>query len=136
MKKAIKLIALSLVLVMSVMLLASCGGPNKDPDKALEELKDNDYEAFKDDGYRPGVMKAFGINGVESVVKGTALIDGKLEYVTIVYFEDKDAANEAWEKIQKYAEDDKEDDDESDFQIKKTGAIVYYGTSAGMKAAG
>ena len=39
MKKAIKLIALSLVLVMAVLALASCAAPNADPAKAKENLE-------------------------------------------------------------------------------------------------
>ena len=131
MKKAIKLLALSLVLVMMVATLASCGGPAADPDDALAALKDNDYNAAKDTLLIPGALKVLGVAEIDTVVSGTNK-DG--EHVTIVYFEDKDAANDAWEKVQEYAEG-KKDKDDSDWTIKKSGVMIYWGTSAGIKAA-
>lgn len=134
MKNTLKIVALALVLVTMIATLASCGAPAKDPDDALAALKDNDYVAVQDTLATPNLMKLAGINGVTSVVTGTAVIDDKTEHVTIVYFEDKDAANDAWEKIQDYAKDDKDEKD-TDWTIKKSGAMVYYGTAAGIKAA-
>lgn len=131
MKKTLRLLALSLVLVTMVALFASCGGPAKDPADAKAALEENDYVALKDDTVTPGLMALAGIKDVDCVVSGTNS-DG--EHVTIVYFESKDAANTAWEKIQEYAEDDKKDE-ESDWSIKKSGIMVYYGTSAAIKAA-
>jgi hypothetical protein len=46
---------------------------------------------------------------VDAVVTGTKTEDDKLETVTVIYFKDKDAANTAWEKVQDYAEDKKDD---------------------------
>ena len=133
MKKAIKLLALSLVLIMSVMLLASCGAPNSDPEKAIASLKDNGYSAAKDDTWIPAALKILGADA-ETVVTGTAKIDGKTEHVTIVYFDDAEDAKEAWEEVKKYAED-KKDDDDSDWTVAQSGAMIYWGTSAGIKAA-
>ena len=133
MKKAFRILALSLVLVTLVAALASCGGPAKDPDDALAALKDNDYVVAEDKLIIPGALKLLGVDGIDSVVSGTATIDDKVEHVTIIYFEDKEAANEAWEDVEKYAEDNKKDD--SDWIVKKSGAMIYYGTSAGIKAA-
>ena len=133
MKKAIKILALSLVLIMSVMVLASCGAPNADPDKAIDSLKNNGYSAAKDDTWIPAALKLLGADA-ETVVTGTATIDGKAEHVTIVYFDDADDAKAAWEKVKEYAEDKKEDDD-SDWTVAQSGAMIYWGTSAGIKAA-
>ena len=134
MKKFTKVLALTLVLVMSVVMLASCGGPNADPDKALEALKDNEYTAGKDSTIIPTALALLGVKDIDCVVSGTAKIDDETEHVTIIYFDDKDAAEAAWEKVQEYAED-KKDDEDSDWVIKKSGAMIYYGTSAGVKAA-
>jgi predicted small lipoprotein YifL len=131
MKKAMKLLALSLVLVMMVATLASCGGPAADPDDALAALKENDYGAAKDTLVVPTALKLLGVDDIDAVVSGTNK-DG--EHVTIVYFKEKDAANDAWEKVKEYAED-KKDDDDSDWVIKKSGAMIYWGTSAAVKAA-
>lgn len=134
MKKALRLVALSLVLVTLVAAFASCGGPAKDPDDALAALKENEFAAAEDKLIIPNALKLLGVDGIKSVVSGTATIDEKLEHVTVIYFENKDDANDAWEKVEEYAtKNDKKDD--SDWVIKKSGAMIYYGTSAGIKAA-
>ena len=134
MKKAIRLLALSLVLVTLVAAFASCGGPAKDPDDALAALKENDYVAVKSDLLVTTALSAAGVKDVDSVVSGSATIDDKFETVTILYFKDKDAANEAWENAQKYA-NDKKDDKAENWVVKKSGAMIYFGTPNAVKAA-
>lgn len=134
MKKALKIVALALVLVTMVAAFASCGGPAKDPEDALAALKENDYKAAEDTLVTPGLLAAVGVKDVKSVVSGSAVIDEKFETVTILYFEDKDAANEAWEDAQKYA-DEKKDDKAEDWVVKKSGAMIYFGTPNAVKAA-
>ena len=56
MKKAFRILALSLVLVTLVAALASCGGPAADPDDALAALKKNDYAAAEDKLIIPGAL--------------------------------------------------------------------------------
>ena len=51
-----------------------------------------------------------------------------------MYFASKDDAKDAMEKVKEYADDDKKDED-TDWVIKQSGAMIYYGTSAGVKAA-
>lgn len=130
MKKAFRVVAMSLVLVTLAVLFASCGAPAKDPDDAIASLKENDYTAAQDTLVIPTALKLLGVD-VDSVVTGT---NKDLEHVTIVYFEDKDAANDAWDKVKEYAEKDKDDED-SDWKIEKSGAMIYWGTSAAIKAA-
>ena len=134
MKKTLRLVALALVLVMTVAALASCGAPAKDPDDALAALKENDYKAVKDLVVTPNVMKGLGIEGVTAVVSGSAVIDEKLEHVTIVYFASKDDAKDAMEKLEEYADDEKKDED-TEWVFKQSGAMIYYGTPAAIKAA-
>ncbi len=134
MKKSFRIVALALVLVAMVACLASCGGPAKDPDDAVAALKDADYVAAQDTMVIPTALKILGVKGVDSVVTGTKVEDDKTNHVTVVYFEDKDAANDAWEKVQEYAEDEKDEDD-SDWSIKKSGAMIWWGTSDAVKAA-
>ncbi len=137
-KSIVKVLALALVAVMMCLALASCGGPNADPDKAVEALEKNEYTAEKitDSGLGTIViaaLKVAGIEKVDCVVTGTAKIDDKIESVTIIYFEDNDAANNEWEDVQKYMED--EEDDGSEWVIKKSGKMIYFGTEAAIKAA-
>jgi predicted small lipoprotein YifL len=136
MKKTLKIVALSLVLVTLVAALASCGGPASTPDKALSALKENGYTAKKDTDIVPIALRLLGVNSIDAVVSGSTTIDGKVETVTIIYFEDKSAASDAWEKVQEYADGKKDSADDSDWVCKKSGAMIYFGTKAGVKAAG
>ena len=122
---------LSLLIVGAAF--ASCGAPAKDPADALAALKENEYTAAKDEIFVPLALKALNVDGVKTVISGTKITEEKTEHVTVIYFDDKDAANEAWENVEKYAEDNKKD--ESDWVVKKSGAMIYFGTSAGIKAA-
>ncbi len=138
-KSIVRIIALALISVMMCLALVSCGGPNADPDKAVEALKKNDYAAEKVDDSGLGALiiaalKVAGIEDVDCVVSGTADVDGKTEHITIIYFEDKEAADEEWEDVQKYAEDEKGDED-SDWVVEKSGKMIYFGTKAAVKAA-
>lgn len=140
MKKFTKILALALVAIMSLVVFAACA-PNADPVKAEAALKENGYTAGKDDTIVPGLLWVAGIKDVDCVVTGSLLVEGegdeedKLEHVTIVYFESEEAAEAAWEKMQDYAEKEDEDAEESDWTIKLSGAMIYYGTSAAIKAA-
>lgn len=134
-KSIVRILALALVAVMMSLALVSCA-PAKDPADAKAALEENGYAATKIDNEGLGalafaVFTAAGIEDLESVVSGTNS-DG--EHVTILYFEDNAAANDEWEDVQNYA-DDKKDDEDSDWVIKKSGNMIYFGTKAGVKAA-
>ena len=136
MKKFAKVMAVVLVAVMSLALLVACG-PNADPDKAVASLKKNEYAAGKDT-LLAGTLKALGVADIDAVVKGTKSVKGddnktKIETVTIVYFKDSKAAEAAWEKLEKYADDQK--GDSKDWTVGQTGALIYWGTTAAVKAA-
>ena len=123
MKKFVRILALTLVAVMLCASLASCGGPNKDPEKALASLKEEGYTAVK----------------VGDYVSGTKIVeeDGKqmMEHVTIYYYETKDDATAAMEKIQKLADEEKDDDNTDWVGATQSGNIIYFGTKAAIKAA-
>ena len=136
MKKTIRILALAMVTVMLCLTLASCGGPNADPDKAVEALKDNGINwAGKDTTIIPGLLKLAGVDDVDCVVSGTGKIDDKYAHITVIYFEDAKAATEAMENVEKYANDDKKEAEESDWVFKKSGKMIYYGTKDAVKAA-
>ena len=137
MKNVLRFAAVAMVTIMLCLTLASCGGPNADPDDALAALKENGVTwAAKDNTVLPGVYKLLGVDDVECVVSGTGKIDGEYAHVTIIYFEEKDDANDAWEKIQKESEDDKKDaDEDAEWVCKKSGKMIYYGTKDAVKAA-
>lgn len=126
MKKTLRLLSLALVLVMTVALLASCGGPNKNPEKAKEALEDAGYTVTL-------VDSALGFEGIEKYLTAFKMSEdmSDMEMITIYYFEDSAAAKDAWEDIQKEAEEL----DEEDLVIKKSGKMIYAGTKEAVKAA-
>ena len=136
MKKAIRILALTLVTVMLCLTLASCGGPNADPDKALEALKDNGISwAAKDNIIVPAALKLAGVDGVDCVVSGTGKIDDKFAHITVIYFDEAADATEAMDAVEEYASGDKKNAEESDWVFKKSGKMIYYGTKDAVKAA-
>ena len=136
MKNVLRLVAVAMVAIMLCLTLASCGGPNADPDDAIEALKDNGISAA---GKVPGATELYklaGIDGVDCVVSAIGKIEGEYAFVKIIYFETKDDANDAWKKIQDDSEEDKKDaDDDSDWVCKKSGKMIYYGTKDAIAAA-
>lgn len=56
-----------------------------------------------------------------------------IQHVTIYYFESAEKAEAAWDAIKNKSESDKEND--SDWTIESSGAMIWYGTSAAIKAA-
>lgn len=134
MKKTIKLIALALVLTLSVVMLASCFGPNADPEKAAAKLKENGYIVSHDESGLSAFFGGFDVKDVTDVVSASAMMGTNYEHVTIIYFEDTEAANDAWEDVKEKAEKDDKKEDE-DWVIKKFGSMIYYGTKAAIDAA-
>ena len=137
MKKTIKILAATMIIVVFSMTLVSCGGPNTDPDKALEALKENGINlATKDDKAMPLVLKGLGIDDVECVVSGTGKIDDEYAHITIIYFEEAEDAKDEWEAVKKYAVEDKEEEvKDSEWVCKKSGNMIYFGTKNAIAAA-
>ena len=128
MKKFTRILALTLVLVMSVAMFASCAAPNKDPKKAKEALEKNDYTiALFVEGEEAeaagAVMKLEKLTGLISASKDKDLVE-------IFYFEDAAAADAALDTIQELS-----DKAGNEVKVKKSGSMVYYGTAAAIKAA-
>ena len=130
MKKFTRILALTLVLVMTVAMFASCAAPNKDPKKAKEALEENDYKVTLIDGTLAEAM----YKGLDSYI---AAYKDEDNAVVIYYFDDKDTANEAWEDIEKDVEELKEEVKEKDVEIvaKKSGKMIYFGSKDAVKAA-
>lgn len=137
MKKFVKVMAVALVAVLALAALVACG-PASDPDKALAALKKHEYTAAKDTVVVPLALTAMGVKGVDTVISGSKSVkDGdknKVESVTVIYFTDAKAAKDAWAKVEEYANKENKDKD-SDWTVKQSGAMIYYGTKAGINAA-
>ncbi len=144
MKKSIRILALAMVTVVLCLALASCGGPNADPTKAYEALKENDglvpTKTDADGGlFEAGaiaLLKVAGVDNVTNVVSATGKIDGEFATVTIIYFESAADAKDEMEDAKKYANDDKDDDaKDSEWVFKQSGKMIWFGTKNAVKAA-
>ena len=138
MKKFAKVMAVALVAVMALALLVSCG-PASDPDKALAALKENGYAAAAKltDAISLGAADAIvsATRGdITAIVKATKTDDNdNLQTITIWYFKNAEAAKNAAEKAEEYANAQK--GNSTSWEFGHTGAMIYWGTSAAIKAA-
>ena len=137
MKKFARVMAVMMVAVIALAVLVSCG-PNSDPDKAKDALKNNGYvTTIAKDAITLGITEA--LLGCErgdivAIVTGTTTdADKNVQTVTIYYFKDGAVANKVYDKAK--VESDKESKDKSSWVFAKSGAMIYYGTSAAIKAA-
>ena len=137
MKRVLSLICVLALAISCLFIFASCGAPNSDPEKAVAALKENGIEkAGKDTTVIPGLLKIAGVDDVDCVVSGTGEIDDEFAHVTIIYFEDAEAASDEWEDVQKYAEDHKDEKaEDSKWVCEKSGKMIYFGTKNAIKAA-
>lgn len=127
-KNIIKITALALLTVMICAMLVACGGPNADPEKAKEALEDAGYTVVLNDG---GLLGDFALpKGAEATLTA---FKGDDEYISVIYYEDKDALNDAWEDVKKDAEELKEEYE--DIVLKKSGKMIYFGTKQAVKDA-
>lgn len=132
MKNVLKLITLMLVLVMTLGALASCGGPNSNPEKAEEALKDNAYEVIVADS--KAQLLVYGLDDLDCVITAWSEEDED-EVIMIFYFENKEAASDAFDSdiFEELVEQtDKKGDD---LIVKASGKMIYIGTKNAIKAA-
>ncbi len=122
MKKMVRLLSLLLVALMLCTALVACG-PAKDPADAKDALSEAGYAAVKG----PGIF-----GGCTDVVSGTNLKTG--DHISIYYFESATKAKEAFEDVEEMFDDKKDDD--SEWVIKRSGKMIYFGTKEAVKAAG
>ncbi len=136
MKKTFRLVAVALVAVMLCLALASCGGPNADPEKAVEGLKDAGLVAAEDKLIVPTALKLAGVKGIDTVVGGAGKIDDEYAVITVIYFDEAEDAKNAMEAVEKYADDNKSKDaKDSEWEFKQSGKMIWYGTKNAVKAA-
>ena len=140
MKRILSLALVCVLLLGCVFALASCGGPNKDPEKAAKALEDAGYEVdcdVLDEATKDGIYAY-----VEAYLGDPEELDDdeKFNFIEIYYFEDAESAKEAFkdEEMQEYFEEFKEeveDDFDVEVIIEQSGKMIYIGTKAAIKAA-
>ncbi len=139
MKKRITCLAFISLALVCILLFAACT-PASTPEKAKENLENNDYSVLTAGGTIPAL---FGIKNVSKTVIGTYSTEDNFEFVTILYFETSQDAKDAVEKAKEYAkesEKDKEEEmkkekSESDWTFGRKGNMIWFGTKTGVKAA-
>ncbi len=140
MKHLVRILSLTLVLTLLSLTLLACGKPAKDPADAKAALEEAGYVVSKDDRILPATFTGFGYS-LTSVVSGSKISKDDagntvIDHVTVYYFKDKDAATKAMDKVKEYEATDKNDGDQSNWVAPtQSGAMIYYGTKAAVKAA-
>ncbi|MBQ8372377.1 MAG: hypothetical protein IJX38_05540 [Clostridia bacterium] len=122
MKKIISSVLLFAILAVAALALVSCA-PAKDPAKAEAALKEAGYE-----------VSNLTVDGV-GMVSGMKVEDDTIKTVTIQYYADKDAANEAYDELKEEWDEVKDDEDYKDYEIGKSGTMVWAGHKDAIKAA-
>ena len=117
MKRILSLALVCVLLLGCVFALASCGGPNKDPEKAVKALEDAEYQVM--DMTKDGI-------GVVAAMNGD-------DVVYIYYCENADDAKEAYDEAKEGLEELGEEAE--GYKVGKSGKVVYMGTKAAIKAA-
>ena len=132
MKNVLRLVALSLVLVVMLGALVSCGGPNADPKKAEEALEDNDYVVIVADNKIS--LAVYGLDNLDCVITAYNEEDED-DAIIIFYFDDKEDADDAFDSeiFEELAEEAEEE--AKDIVVKKSGKMIYIGTKNAIKAA-
>ncbi len=148
MKKLTKILALTLLVVMSMTILVGCA-PNSDAVKAKATLEEKGYTVSPISILGLVWILTSGIDTdyVSEMVKGTKAITNdegeveKVESVTIIYFKEsghffKDKYDEkvAWEELKASIIKTENPDGNKDFVVGKSGKMIYWGTKKGISA--
>ena len=137
MKKFAKIMAVALVAVLALAALVACG-PNSNPEKAAQALKDKKYvvtAVIPDDSAAGKLAQA----GLDITAKAAGLEEGDIiatitatngeEGITITYFKNASVASKYWKENKDKVE--KKDG----WVTKQSGSMVYSGTEQAVKDA-
>ena len=83
MKKFVRILALTLTALILTVSLASCFGPAKDPEKAVEALKGDGYTATLDTRVQPALFMIAGFK-LDAVVSASKIDTDKDGYYHVV----------------------------------------------------
>lgn len=135
-KKLGVILGVALVAVMLVAILAGC--VPSDPAKAKSNLEGDGYNVAKVDGVLAqfavspmSIIAEVDLDKVESVVTGSKGTDN----VVIIYFKDSSSANDYYNKFEPAVKKMAEETKAEDYAFGKSGSVVYFGTTAAVKAA-
>ena len=123
MKKIISTVLVCVMLLGCMLVLASCGGPNSDPEKAEANLKEEKYVVV--------TVPAFGIAGIEKSITATKGTD----FVQIYYLTEEADVDAAYEYVENLYNKAKEKDEDLNIKIGKNSDMIWFGTPDAIKAA-
>lgn len=137
MKKKIGVVlGVALVVVMLAAVLVAC--VPSDPAKAESNLKDEGYKTVKVEGVAAqmvaGMFTDFAevdFDKVDAIVTGVKGTDS----ISMLYFKDSSAANDYYNKFEPAYKKTMEESKKEDYAFGKSGSVVYFGTTAAVKAA-
>ncbi len=129
MKRIISAVLVCVLLLGCVFALASCGAPNKDYKKAVENLKAKEYTVQVVDG---DAAKAMGCTAYVYAVKGEG---DDAEGIMIYYFEKEEDATKQKEAFEKLIEAAEEAGTKVKEKVGQKGTMVWMGSKAAIKAA-
>ena len=135
MKKIISTILVCTLLLGCLFTLTSCFGPNSDPEKAKTALEDAGYLVTLTDNDL--ALALSGYEGLSAKIYAAKVsLGGGLDFdgITIYYFEDKESADNAYDKIVGESEE-QEDDEDATFTVGKFMKVIWFGTEAAIEAA-
>lgn len=141
MRKLMKNAIVFLLIAISAMMLAACGGVPEEPEKAKENLEKNEYSVTEITVTANGTVAVLaGIGATGSVTKAYVASNDDGESVLIVYFNDEGMAKELESKVKELykslvGEPTGEESENSDTSGGRSGKALYFGTSAAIKAA-
>ena len=137
MKKIISLVIVCVMLLGCTLVLSSCGGPNSDPAKAKAALDEAGYIADITDN--PIELAFYGAIGIKSVVSGMKVAeddeDKLVDAVSIFYLKDDADVDKAYETLEALYNEAKEEYEDLDMEIGKSGNMIWFGTKDAIKAA-
>ena len=123
MKKIISTVLVCVMLLGCMLVLASCGGPNSDPEKAEANLKEEGYIVVAANGY--------GLFGIEKSITATNGDDS----VQIFYLTDDADVDAAYEYVENLYNEKKEKNEDLNIKIGKNSDMIWFGTPDAIKAA-
>ena len=146
MKRFLALFLAALMLFSCVFVFAACDKDDDKDDKKKEAVPNSDPEKAKEALEEAGYTVQYtdvGVDGIKAAIMATKADEDaeKSDFIAITYYEDKDAANTAWEEAQDQIDGAKAmyatmtGRKESEIVVKKSGTMIYVGTKDAIKAA-
>ncbi len=119
----ILIVATFLLIAVTISLLASCGTPAADPKDAETALTEHGYTIRNSDAIS-GYWTSKGVKKISKIVVAEKEYADDDDEICIMYFEDAEAAEDAFPVIKKWIADEVDDIDEI---LEISDNMIYFG---------